>query len=157
MIGLAGKVVKAKELHGGESGLQKEAAPGAMASTSTSLRLGRRVGLNLRLRRDLCRSTRLFLPHRDHVNRNGLVADLALATVGAVFAQDPDLEKDFAERVQRLRRAHAYPGTGVVQHGGDFVARKIEEPDEGDHLGVLLAQALQAEFDVAHEDRLIFE
>src|SRR5271165_1424887 len=49
------------------------------------------------------------------------------------------------------------PGSGASQHLGDFIAREIIQSDERDHFRVLIAQARQAQLDVANEDYLFFE
>src|SRR5208282_3370925 len=87
----------------------------------------------------------------------GAIGHLTLPPVGTVFPQHAGSQKDFAERVYRFSYAPIHPRFGASQHGRDFTSREIVQSNQGNHLPVLIAQTRQAQFDVAHEDRLFLE
>ena len=82
---------------------------------------------------------------------------LHLPAVGTVFAEQAGLQEDFAERIQGFGDPLVHPSSATAQHLRDFVARERVQSDQGDHLGVLLAEPRKAELDVAHEDHLVLK
>jgi hypothetical protein len=80
-----------------------------------------------------------------------------LPAIGTVLAEQAGLQKDFTESIQGFGDAIVHPGFAGAQHLGDFVAGERVQCDQGNHLGVRLAEACKTEFDIAHEDRLVFK
>ncbi len=85
------------------------------------------------------------------------IRHLTLPPVGMVFLQQAGLQKDFAESVYGFSYALIDPRFCASQHGGDFTAREIVHSNQRNHFRMLIAQACQTQFDVAHEDRLFLE
>ena len=91
------------------------------------------------------------------VKRYGPACHLGLPAIGTILAEQAGLQKDFTESIQGFGDAIVHPGFAGAQHLGDFVARERVQCDQGNHLGVRLAEACKTEFDIAHEDRLVFK
>jgi hypothetical protein len=91
------------------------------------------------------------------VKRYGAACHLGLPAIGTVRAQQAALQKDFAQCIQGFGDTMVHPGSADAQHLGDFVAGERVQCDQGNHLGVRLAEACKTEFDIAHEDRLVFK
>jgi hypothetical protein len=80
-----------------------------------------------------------------------------LPAIGTVLAEQAGLQKDFTESIQGFGNANVHPGFAGAQHLRDFVAGERVQCDQGNHLGVRLAESRKTEFDIAHEDRLVFK
>jgi len=102
-------------------------------------------------------STRVAAVRRSNMRRYGPLCDLDLPAIRTVLTEQPGLQKDFAESIQGICDVIVHPGFATAQHFRNFVTGERVQPDEGDHLGVLLAKPGKTQLDVANEDRLIFK
>src|ERR1035437_7139029 len=74
------------------------------------------------------------------ITRYGPRRHLHLPAIGTVLAEQAGLEKDFAESIQGFGNMVVYPGFATAQHLRDFIPGEGIQSDQGDHLGMLLAE-----------------